>query len=168
MQLLSLVFPAIMAYAAASDLLTMRIPNFISVALIVIFFGLAILVGVDWSTVAWHAAAGATMLVVCFLMYALGWIGGGDAKLAAATVLWLGFTPVLLDYLLIVGLVGGMMGVLFLSIRRFPLPAFALTWEWLVRLHDKKAGVPYGIALAAAGLAVYPDSLLSLKLLGTV
>jgi prepilin peptidase CpaA len=29
---------------------------------------------------------------------------------------------------------------------------------WLVRLHNPKEGVPYGIALAAAGLLVYPQT----------
>jgi prepilin peptidase CpaA len=30
--------------------------------------------------------------------------------------------------------------------------------QWLPRLHDRNADVPYGIALAAAGLFVYPET----------
>jgi prepilin peptidase CpaA len=39
-----------------------------------------------------------------------------------------------------------------------PLPAWLARHEWAQRLHGKDAGVPYGIALAAAALAVYPDT----------
>jgi prepilin peptidase CpaA len=30
---------------------------------------------------------------------------------------------------------------------------------WVQRLHQKDGGVPYGIALAAAALVVYPDTI---------
>jgi prepilin peptidase CpaA len=45
-----------------------------------------------------------------------------------------------------------------LWLRAQPLPAFALGWGWLSRLHDQKTGIPYGIALAAGALIVYPSS----------
>ena len=38
------------------------------------------------------------------------------------------------------------------------LPGWLAGQEWLQRLQRKDAGVPYGIALAAAALAVYPDT----------
>jgi prepilin peptidase CpaA len=31
-------------------------------------------------------------------------------------------------------------------------------WPWLERLHAPRTGVPYGIALAAAALVVFPES----------
>jgi prepilin peptidase CpaA len=40
--------------------------------------------------------------------------------------------------------------------RWLPLPVMLSSQSWLVRLHSPKEGVPYGIALAAAGLLVYP------------
>src|SRR5215207_10997314 len=82
--------------------------------------------------------------------------GGGDAKLAA-TALWLGFGP-LADYLIISTMAGGLLTVLILGLRGQPLPAFALGWGWVLRLHERKAGVPYSIALAGAALVVYPHS----------
>jgi len=33
-----------------------------------------------------------------------------------------------------------------------------------MRLHDQKAGVPYGIALAVAALVVYPDTIMMRQL----
>ncbi|HYF53833.1 MAG TPA: prepilin peptidase [Salinarimonas sp.] len=154
---LLLLFPALMAYAAATDLLTMTIPNRISLALLAGFVALVLGGSIPWGAAPWHLAAGALVLAVCFGFFAAGWMGGGDAKLAAVTALWLGFDP-LLNYLLAASLAGGALTLGLLSIRQVPLPAFALGWTWLTRLHDRKTGIPYGIALAAAALLVYPES----------
>jgi prepilin peptidase CpaA len=152
-----LIFPALMAYAAASDLLTMTIPNRVSLLLVLSFPVLAILGGLSWDAMLMHVSAGALILMVCFGMFTRGWIGGGDAKLAAATALWLGFDT-LMAYLLMSALAGGMLTLAILSLRLWPLPIFALQWNWLSRLHDRSSGVPYGIALAGAALVVYPHS----------
>ena len=56
--------------------------------------------------IASHAGAGALVLVIAFACFAFGWIGGGDAKLAAAAALWFGFDH-LLDYLVYASLFGG-------------------------------------------------------------
>ena len=68
-----------------------------------------------------HAGAAAAVLAVVFVFFACGWIGGGDAKLAAATVLWLGFAH-LVDYLLYASLLGGALTVLIIQFRAVPLP----------------------------------------------
>jgi prepilin peptidase CpaA len=155
--LLLVLFPVLMAYAAASDLLTMTIPNRLSLALIAGFVLLACVGGLGTHAVLLHLAAGGAVLAVTFAMFAFGWIGGGDAKLAAATALWLGFGS-LADYLFIATLAGGVLTLGILALRALPLPGFALGWAWLSRMHDRRSGVPYGIALAAAALAVYPQS----------
>ena len=147
-----------MAYAAASDLMTMTIPNKLSLAIIVAFGAFALAGGLPWSAVAMHVAAGALVLCVCFAMFVFGWIGGGDAKLTAAIALWLGLGTPLIEYLLAATVAGGALTVAILSLRGAPLPAFALQWRWLSRLHDRKSGVPYGIALAGAALFIYPQS----------
>jgi prepilin peptidase CpaA len=156
--ILLMLFPALMAYAAASDLLTMTIPNRISLALVAGFAALVLFGAVPWSDALLHVAAGALVLVVCFGMFAAGWMGGGDAKLAAATALWLGFGTSLLEYLLMASVIGGFLTLGLLAVRRLPLPGFTLGWTWLARLHDHRTGIPYGIALAAAALVVYPRS----------
>jgi prepilin peptidase CpaA len=154
---LLLVFPALMAYAAATDLFTMTIPNRISLALVAAFGALAVLGGVSWQAVPMHLGAGALVLAVCFGFFAAGWMGGGDAKLAAASALWLGFEP-MLSYLILASVAGGTLTLALLAVRGVPLPAFALGWGWAARLHDRKTGIPYGIALAIAGLLAYPQS----------
>jgi prepilin peptidase CpaA len=135
----------------------MTIPNRVSLALLAGFAALVAVGIVPWQAAPLHLAAGALVLAVCFGFFAAGWMGGGDAKLAAATALWLGFDP-LLSYVFVASVAGGALTLGLLSMRQVPLPAFALGWTWLTRLHDRKTGVPYGIALAAAALLVYPES----------
>jgi prepilin peptidase CpaA len=157
-QVLLLIFPALMAYAAASDLLTMRIPNAVSILLMTAFVIVAIPAGLEWREIGWHVLAGGLTLLVTFGMFAFGWIGGGDAKLASSVALWLGFNHILTDYLVLAAIAGGALGLATLYWRRFPLPRFALSWEWLHRLHNKKEGIPYGVTLAGAALVTYPGS----------
>jgi prepilin peptidase CpaA len=152
-----LLFPAVMAYSAFSDLFTMTIPNRVSLLLIAAFVALALLTGMPLKTFGLHIGAGLVVLTVTFTMFALGWIGGGDAKLAAAIGLWCGF-GVLLDYLLIASVLGGLLTLAILYWRTSNLPGFALKVMWIFRLHHHKTGIPYGIALAAAGLIVYPET----------
>lgn len=154
---LLVLFPLLMAYAATSDLFTMTIPNRLAIILVATFPLMASMAGLDWTTMLMHLAAGVVVLVVTFSLFAFGWIGGGDAKLAAATAVWLGF-GVLADYLLLSAVAGGALTLALLALRKLPLPGFALGWPWLLRLHDDRTGVPYGIALAGAALAVYPSS----------
>ena len=45
-----------------------------------------------------------------------------------------------------------------MSAKFWPLPAMLAGQEWAMRLHRLDAGVPYGIALAAAALLVYPET----------
>jgi len=161
MSLISLValviFPLLMAFAAFSDLFTMRISNKLVLALIVGFFALALFVGLPLADIGMHLACAAVVLVVAFAFFAFGWIGGGDAKLIAATTLWLGL-GIMLPYLIYASLLGGALTLLLLAARRYPLPERLRAIKWIDRLHDSKTGVPYGIALAIAGLLVYSDT----------
>ena len=155
--LLLLFFPGLMAFAAVSDLLTMTIPNRLSLLLMAGFLAFAILTRMPMEQIALHFAAGALVLVITFSMFAFGWIGGGDAKLAAATAIWCGFA-VLLEYLLFAAVLGGLMTLAILYWRGYMLPEALLRVQWIARLHHHKTGIPYGIALAAAGLIIYPQT----------
>jgi prepilin peptidase CpaA len=152
-----LLFPALMAFAASSDLLTMTISNRLSLALTGGFFLLMIVTGMSLHAVGMHLAAATVVLVVAFAFFSQGWIGGGDAKLAAATALWFGFDH-LLDYLIYASLFGGALTLAILQFRKIPLPAMLARQSWILRLHETDGGIPYGIALAAAALAVYPKT----------
>jgi prepilin peptidase CpaA len=81
------IFPVFMAFAAASDRLTMTISNKVSLVLIAGFvvFGLAI--DMSYTQMGWHFAIFIVVLAIGFCLFASVTIGGGDAKLAAATAL---------------------------------------------------------------------------------
>jgi len=152
-----LVFPAMMAFAASSDLLTMTISNRVSLILVGAFFVLAAMTGMPLADIGSHLGAAAVVLVVSFVFFARGWIGGGDAKLAAATALWLGFDQIL-NYLICASLLGGLLTLAIMRFRLMPLPQFLADQEWAQRLHRMDSGIPYGIALAIAALVVYPNT----------
>jgi prepilin peptidase CpaA len=152
-----LFFPGLMAFAAFSDLFTMTISNRLSLALAGGFAVLTVVSGMPLPAIGMHIGAAALVLVVSFVLFTQGWIGGGDAKLAAATALWFGFDH-LLDYLIYASLFGGVLTVALLQFRRWPLPAPLARQTWIQRLHEQSGGVPYGIALAAAALVIYPQS----------
>jgi prepilin peptidase CpaA len=153
----SLIFPILMAYAAASDLLTMRLPNWLTLIVTVSFAGLAFAVHMPLDAIGANFACGLAVLAGGFALFAFGWIGGGDAKLAAGIAAWVGWQGVL-DFVLLGAILGGAMTLLILQMRRWPLPARLQGEGWIVRLHDTKEGVPYGVALAAAALHVYPTT----------
>jgi prepilin peptidase CpaA len=152
-----LLFPALMAFAASSDLFTMTISNRVSLLLVAGFLALAVLSGMDLASMLSHLGAGATVLVAAFACFAMGWVGGGDAKVAAGVALWFGFGH-LLDYLLYASVFGGALTLLLLQFRQWPLPQALGRQTWLLRLHDKETGIPYGIALAVGALIIYPQT----------
>ena len=146
-----------MAFAASSDFLTMTIANRVSLILVGGFVLLAMLTGMSAAEMLTHAGAAAAVLVVAFIFFCRSWIGGGDAKLAATTVLWLGFGH-LADYLLYASILGGALTLLLIKFRAMPMPQLLAGREWAERLHRPDGGVPYGIALAAAALLIYPHT----------
>src|ERR1700689_1811966 len=152
-----LLFPALMAFAAGSDLFTMTISNRVSLALVAGFLALALFSGMGLTDILSHLGAGAAVLAVAFACFAMGWVGGGDAKVAASAALWFGFAH-LMNYLVYASLFGGALTLLLLQFRQWPLPYALAGQSWLLKLHAKESGIPYGIALAVGALMIYPDT----------
>lgn len=155
--LILFVVPALLALAAGWDLASYTIPNLLSLVLIGVFVLFAVLAGMPLGSAGWHGLAGLIGLTAGFTLFALGYIGGGDAKLFAAIALWLGFDS-LLEFALVSSLFGGGLALGLISLRSMPLPAMLSGQSWLTRLHDRDAGIPYGIALAAGALVVLPHT----------
>lgn len=152
-----LFFPAGMALAASTDLLTMTIPNRLCLALAVGYSVFSIIFAVSPQEILVNFSCGAAVMALTFGLFSLGWIGGGDAKLAAATALWLGWGS-LLNYGLTAAVYGGALTLAIILARRASIPSSLARQAWIARLRDPASGVPYGIALAAAGLVVYPQT----------
>ncbi len=151
------VFSAAMVFAGVRDVATMTIPNWLTLALALSFFVFAPLVAMPLDEIGLHAAVGFAALLVGMGFFGMGWIGGGDAKLVAAVALWVGWAQAL-PYLVVASLLGGALTLLILGFRTLPLPNVLIRQHWLLRLHDRGEGVPYGLALAVAALLVFPDT----------
>lgn len=152
------IFPFCMLFAAVSDMISMTIANRVSVILIAAFAIIAPLTGMDWATYGWHFAAGGIVLAVTFTMFAIGGMGGGDAKLLTATAVWMGFSMTLLQYLVLGAMIGGFLTLLIIFFRGSPMAVFSSNNLFLRHFADEKAGIPYGIALGIAGLMTYPQT----------
>ena len=144
--LVIVVLPALLALAAGWDLASYTIPNRLQLALVAAFVVFVLATGMTPS------------MVVGFTLFALGYIGGGDAKLFTAVSLWLGFDRDLMSYMLIASVLGGALTLALLALRKVPLPALLTGQSWLLRLHDERAGIPYGVALAAGAFLILPQT----------
>ena len=155
---LLLTFPMAMAFAAANDLFTMKIPNKISLALIAAFVLAALYVRLPVETALMHVAIGAAALAAGFVMFSLRLLGGGDAKLMAAGALWMGPDHALL-YIAYVTIFGGLLSGAILAYRKFVPASAAALPSWAMKLHVQGTGIPYGMAIAASGLVMYPSTI---------
>jgi prepilin peptidase CpaA len=157
---IAIVF-GVLAYAAASDVISRRIPNQLSsvIAASFVIAGVASPDRVDLLGGLWVAAA---VLAVGFVGFLFGKIGGGDVKLLAAMGLWAG-PAAAMDFLLLTGLAGGGLALLYLV----PEISHAMTWfraqiekqapivqQIAIASDVKTQGLPYGVAIAAGGMFV--------------
>jgi prepilin peptidase CpaA len=151
------VVPALLAVSAGWDFASYTIPNFLSIALFAVFVLFVTISGMAPAAIGMHALAGLAGLAMGFALFAFGLIGGGDAKLFAVIVLWLGFKD-LLDYVLMTSVFGGALAIMLIGLRTLPLPGALAGQQWLARLHDPHGGIPYGVALAAGALVILPHT----------
>ncbi len=161
-----IIFPLCMAITAFSDLLSMTIPNRVSIILCAAFLLLAPFAGLGLEAIAWHMLGALIVFLVGFALFAARVMGGGDAKVLAASALWFGFGPDLFAYLIHVTLIGGALTLIFLMIRArgdlllatgLPIPAHVL---------DRKAGIPYGVGIGIAGFVCFPSSVMMQTVFG--
>jgi len=155
-----LTFPALVLVAAAKDLTSYTIPNWISIALGAAFVPAAAAAwasGASLPDLALCLGVGVGALIVGVVMFTFGWIGGGDAKLFAACALWLGWSA-LAPFLFWTAIAGGVLSMLLLAFRR----RSAVSADgWYGKLMTHGAPVPYGLAICAGALAAFPHSALA-------
>ncbi|WP_206241548.1 A24 family peptidase [Novosphingobium terrae] len=96
--------------------------------------------GLTLAAIGWQLGSTVGVFAVLTGLFAFGAMGGGDVKLLTALALWI--KPLwFLHLLMVMGLAGGVLTV-----------ALAL-WH-VARRHKERPVVPYGIAIALAGLWV--------------
>ena len=155
--LLMAVLPAMLLAAACWDLASFTIPNSLTLTVAAGFVVFALLLRLSPGAVGMHLLAGAIALAIGFALFALGYIGGGDAKLYAGAALWLGPHD-LVVYTLVATIFGGLLTLMLLGLRQLPLPAGLARQGWILKLHNSRSGIPYGVALAAGVFAVLPQA----------
>ncbi len=151
-----LIFPILVIWAALTDVTSFTIPNRLSAAICLAFFLAAPALGAPLGLIGTNLMIGLAGLALGMVLFALGWIGGGDAKLLAAASLWIGW-PALTTFLLSTTLAGGALALVLLGLRaqlvRAHTPALG---GWLDRLTTPGAPAPYGVAIACGALMAFP------------
>ncbi len=152
------VFLGLSAYAAFSDIARYRIDNWISLAILADFiviaaFGAAF-GALDPLAIVWRLGAGAALLIAGFALFAAGIIGGGDAKLLAASAVWFGWSG-LFRYVILMTLLVGLLALAVLGLRRVAPPHAWSGRKWLIDLRSGDHGIPYGVAIAAASWLMF-------------
>ncbi len=153
----TLCFAATTVWAGVMDLMTMKIRNDLILLLLVIYAALAPLAGFSAVEIGMSTAVAFAVLICTFALFSMGWVGGGDAKLAAVVALWVG-SELTLAYLVSTAIFGGVLSLLLLQFRSMVLPTFCDRVSWIVRLHASGSGVPYGIAIASGALYTFPST----------
>jgi prepilin peptidase CpaA len=156
----SICFVIAILTAGLMDLITMKIRNELVLFLFALYAALAPLTGINLPTIGLSATLASILLAITSIFFSLGWIGGGDAKLASVISLWLGLEHTL-DFLVYTAIFGGLLTLLVLQFRRMQLPAHWLHRAWISRLYQSQTGVPYGVAISAGALTVFPNTLWS-------
>ena len=151
-----MIFAGTMLTAAAKDATSMTIPNWISLAVIAGFFIVIPFVWQGLDTFITHLLVGLSFFSVGFAMFAFGWLGGGDAKLMAATALWWQWDEAVI-YIFYTTMLGGALAILLVFGRRF-IPSSVLTADWAHHLFKDEKKMPYGLALAGGALLTLPQS----------
>jgi prepilin peptidase CpaA len=152
------LLPILAILAALEDLTSYTIPNWISLALSAAFALAALAVSLPMPALGAHVAAGFVALVAGMVMFALGWVGGGDAKLLAACCLWFGW-PGDREFLLDTALAGGAFALLLMVTRgQMVRPFLPLLGGWAGKLTTPGAPAPYGVAIALGALIAFPSS----------
>ncbi len=146
---INLAASGLLAALAVSDLRARRLPNSMIAALAALYVVHALVAGqADAFAPSTHLMAAAIAFAVAALLCFVGWIAGGDAKLAAAVFLWAGPGHAL-PVFVIVSICGLVVALCALGAgAAMRLDARAAHWTaWLAPAR----GVPYGVALASGG-----------------
>lgn len=152
------LFAAVMAVAAFEDFRRLKIPNLLPLLLCAIW-PLQVVAAPSPGGVIDSALAPVGVALAVFaagaVLFARGWFGGGDVKLLSAATLWAG-PPQTFGLLVVTGLLGGALAIILLSpFGRYALAARSLLGQPMIaETPASEAPVPYGVAIAGAGLIV--------------
>ena len=144
------VLPALIIYAACSDLFRMRISNFVCLSIAAAFYIFAFAEGIAFEQILVQSGFSFLVLVGCFLLFMTGLFGGGDAKLIAALSLWMGVQDNF-EFFFLFSLLGGGLTLLIVFLRQYRPMLYRLQ-PYLGHVSNPANGIPYGIAISMAAI----------------
>ena len=155
---MQVLFVFCMSFAIASDIRRLLIPNWIPVTLALAFpvFALAQL-GAD--RIPAHLGVAAVVFLVSLIFFVADWMGGGDIKLLAAVMLWIG-PDAAPQFLVLMSILGAMLAITLMLVRSFPNAVDPLGRVVGVRRIVELARLgqcPYGVAIGTAALILAPQ-----------
>jgi prepilin peptidase CpaA len=154
-----LVLPLLMLLAAANDLAAMRIPNWLTALIAVLFFPMAVLTNMPVSEIGSHAIAGVILFFAGYMLFTMRLFGGGDAKLMAAAGLWFGSKDAM-QFLVMTAVAGGVLALVYMIWTAITLMKSDVdsneTLSFRQRLKRVSPKLPYGCALAAGAILAFP------------
>ena len=151
------VFPLLMIVAGASDALSLRIPNWLTLTIFAAFFPLAFATGMPLAVVGFHVLTAVILFIIGFMLFSAGLFGGGDAKLLAAAGIWFGSSQAL-PFLVFTVMAGGILALL---VGMWSI--ISMSWEvhyesWSKKFLSLRPSVPYGYAFAIGAILAFPQS----------
>jgi prepilin peptidase CpaA len=155
----SVLFVGLLILAVITDIVWLRIPNWISACIALLFVAAALAEPRSPSWWGSHLGAGCIVLLAGICVFAWGKIGGGDVKLLTGVALWFGLAP-LPALLVIIGVVGGVVSIACLVLRGYRSGALLEYYGVRAVALEKGQGVPYAVAIAA-GCWLVPGGLLT-------
>jgi len=159
LQTVTVSFVALLIAAMITDIIWLRIPNWISAGVVLLFLAGAL---AEPRSLGWwgsHLGAGGIVFLVGIVIFALGKIGGGDVKLLTGVALWFGLAA-LPALLLAIGVVGGVVSVVCVVLRGYGSAACLGHFGLRALVLEKGQGVPYAVAIAV-GCWLMPVRLLT-------
>ena len=145
---LLLALGLLLLLTAGTDVRTYTIPNRLNLLIAVLapLFWWSVELP-PWPDVATRIGVALLVFGLLALAFAVGMMGGGDVKLAAAVALW--FPPLAtVKMLVVMSIAGGVLTLLLLLIHR-------------ARTREGRPKIPYGVAIAAGGWAILAERYLN-------
>lgn len=129
----------LMVAAAVSDLRSRSISNGLNAAIALLAIPFWIASGLSvWPDMLLQFGAAFGVFLIFAGLFAIGAMGGGDVKMIGAVMLWIPLS-IYIETLTVMAIGGGVLSAMMLVQSK-------------IRPSDKAVEVPYGVAIAAAGL----------------
>ena len=153
------LLPTLLMMAAIWDVLTFKIPNWLTLLTAALFFPMALATGLTLDAYVWQIAGGILLFAISFIMFQFGLLGGGDAKLLAAGGLWFGMAHIYT--FIILAAIAGFLQVSFMVATSFIMLSLDIAdvsdkskrlWG---KLQAMTPNVPFGFAIALGGIVAF-------------